>query len=217
MHYHDRLLKLECRLGRVPDDEDTWLELARYADAVDLFPTFLERDLHAARLVTLWRRNPEARGVGRLLLPLLRLAPDEAPPPAEMAEAWGARARRPTRGAPYDATTGLPLTARRRVDEVRVVLVEAAAGLAYIDHQALAAPRRARLASRAGLQRPGLARYGVWVGGRPATPAEVAAGRAAGLLGDGSTDRLASPVPRPIDARWSRNPAMSRERGRRRR
>lgn len=117
----DSLDALAARARRHPEDDATWLELARRAARAGAPGGLLDPDAHLPRLARLWRARPDDPSLGALVLPLLGL---EACGDAPLAAAWRGSPRLAQRaGEAVDGVTGLPLVARRRRDHAPVVLV----------------------------------------------------------------------------------------------
>lgn len=203
MHHDERLMRMEARLGRLPDDGETWLEMARYVARRRILPGNLDREAHLERLVALWGGHPTERALEVLVMPLLRLVADSAPD-RDAPACWTQRAARaPRSGALYDPISGLPVHVRRRVDDATMVLVPGEgteASPVYLDHRCVSAGSYRRFlratgeppppaplpeddAVAAAVEDPGSrARYAWWVGGRLPESAELDRARELGVL-----------------------------------
>lgn len=186
--------RLAHTASRHPEDADAWLALARavtrHGRAVSgLGPAELPP------LLSHWRTHPGERCLAELVLPTLGLAPARA---GQTAEGWAARGARGEGPEAWDPETGLPLRARRVLDDAPMCLVPRANGSRlFVDRYPVTAGRFATFLSATGhappavwradderdqLRRPGCPviyvsfqdaeAYGAWAGGRLPSPEE---------------------------------------------
>ena len=104
--------RFEARLGRDPDDLETWVELASHVSRAGRLPGFLGEGRQGPRLQSLLERNPERQDLARLWATLLglELVPRRAARPGTW---WRSRGRlAEAEEHDYDRATGRPLYLR---------------------------------------------------------------------------------------------------------